>query len=365
MTRSMPCAKRHVLLVMPGSDLSKTLTIAAAMERAVELGYRGPAHGPNPRVGCVLLAPARQGTDARAVLGEGWHQGAGTPHAEAAAIANADALGHDLTGATAIVTLEPCSHTGRTGPCVDALTRAGVAEVIYAVADPGASSGGGGEVLNSRGIKATLTPHEGAVALTHRWHTAMRQGRPFVIAKWAATLDGRMAAADHTSIWITGEEARAHAHSVRAQVDAIAVGTGTVLADNPELSARPHGVVEGHQPLRVVLGSSPTTDARVWRDDHAIALSSHDPERVLAQLWEREVRTLVVEGGPTVLSAFFRSGLVNEVNAYIAPMLLGDGPTVVEGLGIATMADALRGKDVTIKPLGVDTLVIAHFSKGS
>ncbi len=340
-------------------------TVASAMDRAVEIANRGPAYGPNPQVGCVLLAAAQPGAKDRAVLGVGWHQGAGTPHAEAAAITNARERGHDLTGATAVVTLEPCSHTGRTGPCVDALSQAGVAEVIYAVADPGATSGGGAEVLNERGIVAWREPHDGATALTHRWHTSMSLGRPYVIAKWAATLDGRMAAADNTSIWITGPEARAHAHSVRAAIDAIAVGTGTVLADNPELSARPDGVVAGHQPLRVILGSAPTPGSRVWRDDNAVAIASHDPARVLAELFEREVRTLVVEGGPTVLSAFFRAGLVDEVNAYIAPVLLGAGPSVVDGLGIATMSHALRGKDVTIKPLGADTLVIAHFSKGS
>ena len=335
------------------------LSVEQAMDRASALAERGPAYGPNPRVGCVLLNADGQ------VLGEGWHRGAGTAHAEVAAIADAHASGHDLTGSIAVVTLEPCSHTGRTGPCVDALTTARVGTVHYAVEDPGRVSSGGGEVLRRRGVSALHHPHAAAAALNRRWITAMQRGRPYVIAKWASTLDGRMAAADGTSVWITGAEAREHAHGVRAQKDAIAVGTGTVLADNPLLSARPGGVEAQHQPLREVIGASSTAGARVWRDDNALSVTSHRPAAVLAALHEREVRTVVVEGGPTVLSAFVREGLVDEVNAYIAPALLGAGPSVVEGLGIDTMADALRGQDVNFQPLGADILVTAHFSRGS
>ena len=331
----------------------------AAMARAVTLAERGPEHGPNPRVGCVILAP--DGT----TLGEGWHRGAGTPHAEVAAIADAHAAARDLRGSTAVVTLEPCSHTGRTGPCVDALTQAGVAAVHFAVQDPGDASSGGAAVLRQRGIAAELRQDARASAVTRRWVTSMRLGRPYVIAKWAATLDGRMAAADGTSVWITGAQAREHAHGVRARVDAIAVGTGTVKADDPQLSARPRGEEAAHQPLRVVVGESDTAGARVWRDANAVALRTRSPHEVLAALHAREVRTLVVEGGPAVLSAFVREGLVDEVHAYIAPALLGDGPSVVEHLGIATMADALRGQDVNFQPLGADILVTALFSRGS
>lgn len=334
------------------------LSVAAAMDRAVTLAANGPAYGPNPRVGCVILGAEG------AVLGEGWHRGAGTPHAEVAAIADARARGVDVRGGTAVVTLEPCAHTGRTGPCVDALTQAGIAAVTYAVADPGNASGGGATVLEGRGIPATLMEHAGASALTHRWLTAMRLGRPYVIAKWAATLDGRMAAADGTSVWITGPEAREHAHGVRAEVDAIAVGTGTVLIDDPQLSARPGGEDAAHQPLRVVIGHRDTSGRRVWRDPNVLGVASHDPRDVLAALWEREVRAVVVEGGPTVLSAFLREGLVDEVHAYIAPVLLGAGPSVVDDLGIGTMSDALRGEHVNFQLLGADTLVIAHLSRG-
>ncbi|GIG54595.1 bifunctional diaminohydroxyphosphoribosylaminopyrimidine deaminase/5-amino-6-(5-phosphoribosylamino)uracil reductase RibD [Demequina activiva] len=332
--------------------------IQAALARAVTIAARGPEHGPNPRVGCVIIA--EDGT----TLGEGWHRGAGTPHAEVAAIADARSAGRDVRGATAVVTLEPCAHTGRTGPCVDALTQAGVAQVRYAVPDPGDASSGGAAVLNERGIPAVHVPDAGASALTRRWVTAMRLRRPYVIAKWASTLDGRMAAADGTSVWITGDEARDHAHHVRAGVDAIAVGTGTVRADDPRLSARPGGEESAHQPLRAVIGQSETTGAQVWRDANAIALRTRDPHEALAILHAREVRTLVVEGGPTVLSALVREGLVDEVNAYIAPALLGAGPSAIEDLGIGTMSSALRGQDVNFQPLGADILVTAHFSRG-
>lgn len=333
-------------------------TLAAAMARAVALAERGPEHGPNPRVGCVILAPDGS------TVGEGWHRGAGTAHAEVAAIADARAAGREVRGGTAVVTLEPCAHTGRTGPCVDALTQAGIGDVRYAVPDPGGASSGGATVLNQRGIPASLHADDRASALTRRWVASMRLGRPYVIAKWASTLDGRMAAADGTSVWITGAPAREHAHQVRARVDAIAVGTGTVKADDPLLSARPGGEEAAHQPLRVVMGESDTPGARVWRDANAIALRTRSPHEVLAALHAREVRTLIVEGGPAVLSAFVREGLVDEVNAYIAPALLGDGPSVIDHVGIGTMADALRGQNVNFQPLGADILVSALFSRG-
>ncbi|WP_084078623.1 bifunctional diaminohydroxyphosphoribosylaminopyrimidine deaminase/5-amino-6-(5-phosphoribosylamino)uracil reductase RibD [Demequina sp. NBRC 110057] len=337
---------------------AEALTDEEAMDFAVVLAGRGPVTGPNPRVGCVITAT--DGTE----LGRGWHRGAGTPHAEVAALTDARERGNEVVGATAHVTLEPCNHTGRTGPCAGALTDAGIGRVRYAVVDPGDASAGGAATLNARGIPAEHTPHGGAEALTARWRRAMTLGRPYVIAKWAATLDGRMAAADGTSFWITGEDAREHAHQVRGTVDAIAVGTGTVEIDDPSLSARPGGVEAGHQPLRVVVGSRPTEDAAVWRDENALRVDSHAPRDVLAALWQREVRSLVVEGGPTLLSAFLRAGLVDEVHAYIAPALLGAGPTVVTDLGIGTMTDALRGQDVTVTRLGADTLVIAHLPGG-
>ena len=171
-------------------------------------------------------------------------------------------------------------------------------------------------------------------------------------------------AVDGTSFWITGEEARAHAHTVRAEVDAILVGTATVRTDDPELSARPAGVADPHQPLRAVMGVSDTPGARVWRDTHAVALRTHDPREALSQLEAREVRTVIVEGGGTVTTAFLRAGLVDEVHAYIAPALLGSGTHAVGDLGIGSMGGALRGQHVTVTALGVDTLVTAFFQRG-
>jgi diaminohydroxyphosphoribosylaminopyrimidine deaminase/5-amino-6-(5-phosphoribosylamino)uracil reductase len=328
------------------------------MDLAVSLAALGPAHGPNPRVGAVIVNAEGR------VIGEGFHRGAGTPHGEVAAIEAARGAGEEVAGATAYVTLEPCNHTGRTGPCTDALTNAGVARVVYAVEDPNPQAGGGATTLRERGIDAELAPHTGAEALNARWLASMRQGRPYVIAKWAQTLDGKIAAADGSSFWITGEEARDHVHRTRAEVDAILVGTGTVLADNPALSARPEGVESAHQPLRAVMGLRATPGARVWRDDNAVALDTREPHSALAILGAREVRTVIVEGGGHILTAFLREGLVDEVNVYIAPALLGRGTAAIADLGIASMADALRGVDVTVTTLGVDCVVTARMTKG-
>jgi len=337
--------------------MTHRLTPGEAMDLAVSLAARGPAYGPNPRVGAVLTDTAGN------VLGAGFHAGAGTAHAEVAAIADAHAHGADLAGATAYVTLEPCHHTGRTGPCTEALVAAGVSTVRYAVADPNPQATGGGDALRALGVDAEEAPHGGAADLNARWLTAMRQGRPYVIAKWAQTLDGYIAAADGTSFWITGEVARNHAHEVRAHVDALLVGTGTVIADDPELSARPEGQPSPHQPLRVVMGMRDTPGARVWRDANALHLATHDPREVLNALWARDVRRVVVEGGGEVLSAFVDNGLVNELNVYVAPVLLGDGVRAIHHLGITTLADALRADRVVSTALGPDTLVTALLGK--
>ncbi len=329
-----------------------------AMERAIDLALLGPEYGANPRVGAVIT------DSAGLVLAEGFHRGAGTAHAEAAALNEAAQAGIDIRGAIAYVSLEPCNHTGKTGPCSRALANAGIARVVYAVGDPNPSAGGGAQFLADHGIEVAYVPHARAEATNRMWLLAMRRGRPYVIAKWAQTLDGKIAAADGTSFWITGDEAREHAHEVRSRVDAILVGTGTVEIDDPELSARPESVSEPHQPLRAVMGKRLTAGARVWRDDNAIALATHEPAAALASLWEREVRTVVVEGGSVIHTAFLAAGLVDELNVYIAPVLLGAGTQAFSDLGIGTMADALRGQEVSLTPLGVDCLVTAHLPKG-
>lgn len=339
-------------------DADASAAELVAMDRALELARRGPAHGPNPRVGCVLLAPDG------ARLAEGWHEGAGTPHAEAAALAAARRAGVDVRGATAVVTLEPCDHTGRTGPCSVALRDAGIGRVVHALDDPNPTAAGGAARLRAAGVDVLggVRAAEAAELVTV-WAFAVRAGRPFVTLKLAATLDGRVAAADGTSRWITGPAARSHAHGVRAEVDAIAVTTGTVLADDPELTARTAGGgLAAHQPLRVVVGRREVpSGARVrGAGGELVHVRSHDPAELLATLAARDVRHLLVEGGPALAGALLRASLVDEVHAYVAPVLLGAGPAVVPDLGIGTLADAVRLDTVSVEVLGPDVLVIAN-----
>ncbi|MET0788603.1 MAG: bifunctional diaminohydroxyphosphoribosylaminopyrimidine deaminase/5-amino-6-(5-phosphoribosylamino)uracil reductase RibD [Cellulomonas sp.] len=328
-----------------------------AMRRALDLGRRGPANGPNPRVGAVLLGPDGE------LLGEGWHRGAGTPHAEVAALADAAERGRSARGATAVVTLEPCNHTGRTGPCSEALIAAGVARVVVSVPDPNPVAAGGAERLRGAGVQVEtgLLADEGR-ALLGAWLPSVERGRPFVTLKIATSLDGRIAAADGSSRWITSEVSRHHAHDLRAEVDAIAVGTGTALVDDPSLTARnAAGELHGHQPLRVVVGRRDLpADARLHGPGgELVHVRTHDPAEVLAELAAREVRHLLVEGGPTLAAAFLRAGLVDEVHAYVAPVLLGSGPSAMADLGVTGIGDALRLTTRSVIPLGPDVLVVA------
>lgn len=331
----------------------------AAMARALELARRGPVVGPNPRVGCVLLDVTG------AVLAEGWHEGAGTPHAEAAALAAVPADRRAaLRTATAVVTLEPCRHTGRTPPCAAALAQAGVARVVYAVPDPNPQAGGGAAWLRDQGVDAERADgpavHE-AHRLLEPWLTALRRGRPWVIGKTACSLDGRVAAVDGTSRWITSAASRAHAHEVRASVDAIVVGTGTALSDDPALSARdPDGGLARHQPLRVVVGHRALpAAARLHGPGGALVVEqTHDVGGVLERLGAREVRTVLIEGGPTLLSAALRAGLVDELHAYVAPVLLGAGTPAVADLGVGTLAAAPRWRTVAVERLDDDVHLV-------
>lgn len=329
-----------------------------AMLRALELARRGPAHGPNPRVGCVLL-------DADGVLlAEGWHAGAGSPHAEAAAVADARARGVDLRGATAVVTLEPCAHTGRTGPCSELLAEVGVARVVHAVADPNPLAGGGAQALRARGV-AVVGGVRGAEGeeLLRVWLTAVRRGRPWVTVKVAQSLDGRVAAADGSSRWITSEQARAHAHALRGQVDAVVVGTGTVLADDPALTARtPEGALAPHQPLRVVLGERDVPPGARLRGPggELLHLRTRDLGAALGSLAAREVRHVLVDGGPGLVTALLRAGLVDEVHTYVAPVLLGaSGLPALGDLGVASIADARRLAPREVHRLGPDLLLVS------
>ena len=326
----------------------------AAMRRAIALAELGfGSTSPNPIVGCVLV------DQGGSVVGEGYHVRAGDPHAEVIALWDA---GGRASGATAFITLEPCRHTGRTPPCTQALIEAGVSRVVFAVADPDPVAGHGADDLRAAGVVVNegLLADEAARSNAAWLHHA-RTGRPFVTWKYAATLDGRVAAADGTSRWITGEAARHDVHLLRARSDAIVVGTGTVLADDPRLDVRVPGATNLNRPLRVVVGHREVPPASKVLDDSAptVLLTDHDPKSVLAHLSERGVISVLLEGGPTLAGAFVAAGMVDRVVAYLAPALLGAGPAALGDVGIETLASALRLHVDAVDLIGDDVRVIA------
>ncbi|WP_051859848.1 bifunctional diaminohydroxyphosphoribosylaminopyrimidine deaminase/5-amino-6-(5-phosphoribosylamino)uracil reductase RibD [Streptomyces xanthophaeus] len=341
----------HAAHAAPDTDIR-------AMRRAVELAARGlGSTSPNPVVGCVITDAA--GT----VVGEGWHQQAGGPHAEVHALR---AAGAAARGATAYVTLEPCNHTGRTGPCAQALLDAGISRVVYAVADPNQQASGGAATLRAAGVDTTggllaAEAEQGNAA----WLTSVRRGRPHVTWKYAATLDGRSAAADGTSRWISSPESRADVHRLRAESDAVLVGGGTLRDDDPHLAVR--GIEGATQPLRIALDTRATlpASARIL-DDAAptllvvgqdadtrhlpgvdlLRLPLHDGRvavhDLLAALHARGTRSVLLEGGPVLAGAFLEAGAVDRVIGYLAPALLGAGPAALADAGVSTIAGALR-----------------------
>lgn len=321
----------------------------AVMRRAIDLAQQSPYVSPNPKVACVLLDSAGQ------EIAAGVHQGPGQAHAEIVALQQA---GVAAVGATAVVTLEPCNHEGRTGPCSSALIAAGVSRVIYAVPDPNPAASGGAAALTTAGVAVLGGVLEAEAAeLNRSWLYAVTHGRPWVIAKVAATLDGKVAASDGSSKWITGAPARELGHELRGQVDAIAVGTNTVVADDPQLTDRRPAATR--QPLRVVLGSTSLAGTAAIFDGAAetIQLADHDPEAILTNLFDRGVRTLVIEGGPTVQAAFLAADLVDELAWFVAPKILGAGHAAVADLGIATLANARSGKLISTTQTGEDVLL--------
>ncbi|HEV3328973.1 MAG TPA: bifunctional diaminohydroxyphosphoribosylaminopyrimidine deaminase/5-amino-6-(5-phosphoribosylamino)uracil reductase RibD [Acidimicrobiales bacterium] len=313
---------------------------AAAVARAARAVAR-----PNPWVGAVV-ADAR-GT----LLASGATEAPGERHAEVVAL---DAVGAAGRGATLYVTLEPCAHTGRTPPCTERIVASGVARVVVAVLDPDARvSGRGVEALRRAGVVVDVGCGHDEVAADLAPYLHQRStGRPYVVLKWAATLDGRTAAPDGTSRWITSEPARRDVHQLRADSDAVLVGAGTVRADDPELTVRLDGVE--HQPLRVVLGDAPR-NARV----HPCLEFTGELEALLDDLGARGVLQLLVEGGASVAHEFLAQGLVNRVVAYVAPTLLGgdDGAPVLRGAGAPTIELARRGRFVSVATVGEDLRV--------
>ncbi len=323
-----------------------------AMRRALVIAATpGVPVGPNPRVGCVLLA------DDGSVVAEGHHRGAGTLHAEADALRVA---GDAARGTTAVVTLEPCNHTGRTGPCAQALVAAGVRRVVFAQADTNPVATGGAATLRAAGVdvEGGLLAEE-ARALNRTWTHAVERGRPFVTWKLATTLDGRSAAADGTSRWISGRAARRDTHRLRALADVVLVGTATVEIDDPLLTVRDDDDRPLLlQPLRAVMGERALDlGARIFDAEQGggvagIHLRTRDPHVALAALRARDRQHVFLEGGPTLAAAFLRDGLVDEIVCYVAPVLLGAGRQAVADLAITTIDHALR-------PIVTDVSVLA------
>jgi diaminohydroxyphosphoribosylaminopyrimidine deaminase/5-amino-6-(5-phosphoribosylamino)uracil reductase len=320
-----------------------------AMARALVLAATpGVPFGPNPRVGCVLL------DDEGRVVAEGFHRGAGTPHAEV------DALSHvaDAHGLTAVVTLEPCNHTGRTGPCSEALLAAGVRRVVHALPDPWPPAQGGAQRLREAGVEVEdgLLADE-ATRLNRGWLHGLTHGRPFVTWKLATSLDGRSAAADGTSRWVSNAASRRDTHRLRAEADVMMAGTGTVLVDGPRLNVRDdedRPLPRAAQPLRVVVGERAVAADAAVRDDSAETwvTGTRDLHEVLATLFAQGRRHVFLEGGPTLAGAFLQAGLVDEVVAYVAPMFLGDGLASLQGLPVTTITDALHLDVLDVATLG-------------
>ncbi len=366
---------------MPATDAVH----APFMVRAIELARSGwYTTAPNPRVGCVLVKADR-------IIGEGWHERAGEDHAEVRALADTAARGNNARRATAYVTLEPCSHTGRTPPCVDALIAAGVARVVLGAGDPNPAVDGRGIArLRAAGIEVlTGVEPQACRALNPRFNKRMQTGRPRLRVKLAMSLDGRTAAANGESQWITRAEARDDVHRLRAESGALMVGSGTALADNPSLTVRLPG--EWRQPLRVVLDTRLRLppDARMlglpgetlvytargpeepaWQALADAGASLHQVEagegglelaQMLADLGQREINDVLIEAGPTLAGALVARGLVDECMIYMAPMLLGDGGRGLLTLpGVLALADRIDLHIEDIAPVGADWRIRAR-----
>ncbi|GJL95110.1 MAG: riboflavin biosynthesis protein RibD [Hyphococcus sp.] len=347
------------------------------MDRAIALARNGAGNvAPNPMVGCVLVQRGNE------IVGEGWHKAAGKPHAEIEAI---NAAGEQTRGSTAYVTLEPCNHQGRTGPCTQALIDAGVEEVIYAMDDPNPVASGGADHLRSANIKIRRgVREEQAVEMNRAWLHSLKHNRPYVIGKSAMSLDGRIATHTGESKWITSEESRQVGHMLRAESDAIAVGAGTVISDDPALTARLGENISA--PLRIVFdskGRTPlgakvyersskgcllaTTDAAPHQRLRAfeemgvetLILSRNDAGRpdlheLLDALHQRGVVTLMVEGGGELLGSFFDADMIDEMNLFVAPKLIGGGNPAFGGRGVDVLKDAERFEFQSVDHSGPD-----------
>lgn len=323
------------------------MTQAIALAEQVDL-----SRNPNPRVGAVIVSASGE------VLGTGAHLGSGTDHAEVVALKQAGELAR---GATVYSTLEPCAGTGKRPPCVEALIGAGVARVVFGQRDPNVEMSGGAKLLADSGVEVIEEVlADECTALNPSWTFAHEQGRPWVIWKTATTLDGFIAAADGTSKWITGDEAREFVQRLRGTVGAIVTGTGTVLADDPHLTVRELSVDQ--QPLRVVVGNrSIPDDANVLKADAQTLQTSADISEVISQLWqEHSIHRVLVEAGSGLATSLWRAGLVDEVYWFQAPAIAGEGIKVLADIGVQTMNDVLRFSQTDVNRVGLD--VVVHFT---
>jgi diaminohydroxyphosphoribosylaminopyrimidine deaminase / 5-amino-6-(5-phosphoribosylamino)uracil reductase len=334
------------------------------MLEAVELAKRGyPA--PNPRVGCVIV---RQGK----IVGRGYHDHAGGPHAEAMALRDAGELAR---GAEAYVTLEPCNHHGRTPPCSHALIQAGIKKVTYAVSDPNPRAQGGGEALRAAGVETVEGVMKAEAAEVNRLFLgAHRLGRPVVVAKAAMSLDGRIALPSGESKWITDEAARTEGHRLRAELGAVLVGPGTVRADNPQLTARLPEVV--NQPLRIALdprvelsGKERMFQGPPEQSVHIVPVGSEaatrqlilpleggrfSPKAILSELWRMGQIGLLIEGGGRTIASFLEAGVLDRVELFIAPKLFGSGPAWLEGMNPGLLSAVPHGAIKATRMIGPD-----------
>jgi diaminohydroxyphosphoribosylaminopyrimidine deaminase/5-amino-6-(5-phosphoribosylamino)uracil reductase len=300
---------------------------------------------PNPNVAAAIYSA--DGT----LIAEGAHNRLVSPdHAEVVAIKKA---GDAARGATILVSLEPCNHTGTTGPCVDAIIEAGIAKVIYAVKDPNPVAAGGADRLKSAGVEVECIESKHLLATQSAWLHRITTGRPFFIWKVAATLDGRIAASDGTSQWISSPESREDVQYLRAQSDAILIGTGTALADNPTLRPRIEGA---NAPLRIVMGTRDVPADFNLNDgkSQTIFLKSHSTEELLKALDYLPVNQVLIEAGPTLGSALFAAGIIDEIVLYQAPILLGSGKSWLEDIGVTTIKDAYALSAPSVTACGPD-----------
>jgi diaminohydroxyphosphoribosylaminopyrimidine deaminase/5-amino-6-(5-phosphoribosylamino)uracil reductase len=306
------------------------------LDRALELAERGrgTTH-PNPVVGAVVVNDGE-------IVGEGWHQRKGEAHAEVIAL---EAAGERAKGATLFVTMEPCKSHGATPPCTDAVLAAGVAKVVAGSLDPNPQAGGGLELLRAAGVETELVDSAAARAQNEAWRIWIAARRPFVILKLALTVDGRVAVAD--TRWISGEESRQRVHELRAQVDAVAVGMGTVRADDPQLNAR--DVDAGRQPRRLAFGAGPLPEG----SELELRTGSLDDE--LAALAADGVQSLLLEGGPTLAASFLRADLVDKLLLFVAPRIAGNGPTFAPELPAL-----IELKRLTAEQVGDDLLLSGY-----